>query len=334
MEAAISLQPEAVSTRPNTSRFRYHGTGGSFFGLILGNALLTIVTLGIYSFWAKTRVRRFHYSHTDLFGERFAYHGTGGELFSGYLKAVLLLIVLAIALVVVSSLVVGPSPSSGSLMEIGVVLVFYILIFLLMAVAVNGARRYRLSRSSWRGIRFSFHGDKGDFVALMLRGTLLTIVTLGFYLPYFQNQRRAFFVNNARFGSEPFTYQADARELFREYVKAVLLTVPTLALYWIWYSAFKARFFWMHTAIGTARFRSTVSGGELFSLSLTNVLLVIFTLGLGAPWAITRTHAFWCDKVSLRGDVDWASIQQRAHDADATAEGMSDAFDVDVGIGM
>jgi uncharacterized membrane protein YjgN (DUF898 family) len=243
-------------------------------------------------------------------------------------------IVLVIAFTIVSSLVAGPSPTSLTLLQGIMVVVFYLGLFLLMTVAVNGARRYRLSRSSWRGIRFSFHGDKEKFVALMVRGTLLSIVTLGFYTPYFQNQRRAFFVNNARFGSEQFFYHADARELFGEYIKAVILTIPTLALYWIWYSAFKTRFFWRHTTIGTGRFRSSVSGGELFALSFTNVLLVIFTLGLGAPWAITRTHAFWSDKLSLHGNVDWASIQQRAQGADATAEGMSDAFDIDVGIGV
>lgn len=250
------------------------------------------------------------------------------------MKAMVVVIVLLIAFTVVSSLVVGPSSSSLTLIQVAIAVVFYLGIFLLMTVAVNGARRYRLSRSSWRGIRFSFHGDREDFVGLMVRGTLLSIVTLGFYTPYFQNQRRAFFVNNARFGSEQFAYQADARELFIEYIKAVLLTIPTLALYWIWYSAFKTRFFWRHTTVGTGRFRSSVSGGELFVLSVTNVLLVVFTLGLGAPWAITRTHAFWCDKLSLHGNVDWESIQQRAQSADATAEGMSDAFDVDVGIGM
>ena len=295
--------------------------------------MLTIVTLGIYSFWAKTKVRRFHYSHTDLGGERFAYHGTGGELFSGYLKAMLVVGVLAIVLALVTALA-GGTPATPSLPEVAAIVVFYLVIFLLITAAINGARRYRLSRSSWRGIRFSFHGEAGNFVALMVKGTLLSIVTLGFYIPFFQNQRRAFFVNNSRFGSEQFTYRAEAGELFGAYVKAVLLTIPTLALCWIWYSAFKARFFWRHTAVSTARFRSSVSGGELFALSITNVFLVLFTLGLGAPWAITRTHAFWCDKLSLHGDIDFAAIQQRADSADSTAEGMADAFDVDVGIGM
>jgi uncharacterized membrane protein YjgN (DUF898 family) len=314
------------------AKLRYHGTGGSLFGLILGNGLLSIITLGIYSFWAKNNVREFHYSHTEMDGDRFAYHGTGGELFRGYLKAMGVLFLLAIGLGLAMAALGGQNISPG--MQTGVVVTFYIAIFFLMLVAVNGARRYRLSRSSWRGIRFSFHGDVGEFVALMVKGILLSIVTLGFYGPYFQNQRRAFFVTNARFGSEPFMYQADARPLFNEYVKAFLLTIPTLGLYWIWYAAFQHRFFWSHTYMRGARFRSMVTGKDLFALVATNLLLVVFTLGIGTPWAIVRSHAFWCDNVRLEGTVDWATIQQRAQSASATAEGLAEGFDVDVGIGM
>jgi uncharacterized membrane protein YjgN (DUF898 family) len=316
----------------STARLRYHGTGAAFFGLVLVNVLLTVVTLGIYSFWAKNKVREFHYSHTELDGDRFAYHGTGGELFRGYLKAVGVIFFIAIVVGLLNAIIAGPSASPG--MAAGIGFLFYVAIGLLMIVAVNGARRYRFSRSSWRGIRFSFHGDVGDWVGLVTRGMLLSIVTLGFYLPHFQSQRRAFLVNNARFGSEPFMYDGDGRELVGAYVKAVLLTIPTLGIYWLWYSAFKQRYFWEHTAMRGARFRSTVTGSGLLKLTLTNLLFAIVTLGIGVPWVITRTHSFWCDNLSLQGTVEWASIEQRADAAGVAAEGLADAFDVDVGLGM
>ncbi|HJR41540.1 MAG TPA: YjgN family protein [Gemmatimonadaceae bacterium] len=318
-----------MSTR--TAQLRYHGTGGSLFGLFIVNGLLTMITLGIYSFWAKTRLREFHYSHTELDGDRFAYHGTGGELLVGSLKAFGIIMVLVIGLVAVSALLAPGSGGEG--MQLVVSIGFYVVIMLLAILAVNGARRYRLSRSSWRGIRFSFHGQYGEFLGLMVRGTLLSVVTLGFWFPLFQNQRRRFLVENARFGSEPFLYDGDGKALVPEFLKAVLLTIPTLGLYWCWYAAFKHRYFWEHTAMRGARFRSTVQGGPLLALTLTNLLLVIFTLGLGAAWAITRAQAFWCDSISMYGTVDWASIQQRAQDVSATAEGLADGFDIDVGIG-
>jgi uncharacterized membrane protein YjgN (DUF898 family) len=325
--------------QPTTAKLRYHGTGGALFGVMFVNLLLTGITLGIYSAWAKNKLRVFHWGHTEVDSDRFAYHGTGGELFVGYLKAGLIMLVIGLGLGVLQSALAGViAPVSGDGAEpvaaVVVVVAFYAALFVLIALAINSTRKYRLSRSSWRGIRFSFRGNAVDFVKLMARGTLLSIVTLGFYGAHFQNQLRAFFVENVRFGSEPFMYDGKPEPLFRAYVKAILLTIPTLGLYWIWYSAFKQRHFWNHTAMRGARFQSTITGGALCKLHLTNLLIVLLTLGIGTPWAIVRMHDFWCDNLALVGTVDWASIEQRALQAQALGEGLAEGFDVDVGIGM
>jgi uncharacterized membrane protein YjgN (DUF898 family) len=315
------------------AHLKYHGTGESLFGMVIVNGLLTMLTLGIYSFWAKNKVREFHYSHTELDGDRFAYHGTGGELFTGALKASGILFLLAIAVAIVS-FTFGRFGLSQEQSSVLVTVLFYVAFALLLIVAVHGARRYRMSRSSWRGIRFSYRGHLGAFFGMMVRGTVLTILSLTLYSPYFQNQRRAFLVNNTRFGSEPFMYEADGRELFGQYVKALLLTIPTLGLYWAWYAAFRHRYFWGNTTMRGARFRSSVTGQRLLVLHLTNALLVLVTLGIGTPWAVVRMHDFWCDNVNLQGTVDWATIEQRAQAVGSTGEGLADGLDVDVGIGM
>ena len=67
----------------------FHGTGGTLFGIHLVNTLLTIVTLGFYYFWAKTRLRRYLFGQSEIEGDRYAYHGTGPELLLGTIKAVL-----------------------------------------------------------------------------------------------------------------------------------------------------------------------------------------------------------------------------------------------------
>ena len=317
---------------PTTAKLRYHGTGGSLFGLTFVNAFLTGITFGFYSAWARNKVRQFHWSHTELDGDRFAYHGTGGELFVGYLKAWFIIAAITLVFGGLESMFGGANPNGWALL--GVALAFYVALFVLTVYAVNAARRYRLSRSSWRGIRFSFHGDGDEFLGLMTRGTLLSIITLGFYNPRFQNQRREFFVKHVRFGSEPFMYDGDHKPLVPRYVKAFLLTIPTLGLSWIWYSAFKQRHFWNHTYMRGARFQSTVTGRSLVTLHVTNVLLVIVTFGLFAPWAIVRMHQYWCDNLSLVGTVEWASIRQRAQRAPLIGEGLAEGLDVDVGIGM
>jgi uncharacterized membrane protein YjgN (DUF898 family) len=314
-----------------SGRFRYHGSGGDLFGLVLVNALLSIITFGIYSFWAKTKVREFHYSHTEFDGDRFAYHGRGGELLKGALVAFGILVAAAIVYGVAFAVLGGDSASP--LAEGLLTAVFYLALIPLIAFAINGARRYRLTRSSWRGIRFSYHGDPNEFIAMMFKGILLSILSLGVYIPFFQSDRRAFLVNNTRFGSEPFIYDGEGRGLFFEFIKAVLLTIPTLGFCWIWYAAFKHRYFWEHTRMRGARFEAPVRGGELFELQIVNMLLAWFTLGIGVPWVITRTHSFFCERLAIVGIVDWARIRQEAQAATATSEGLAEGFDVDVGIG-
>jgi len=316
------------------TRFRYHGTGGSLFVLTLINGLLTVVTLGIYSFWAKNKVRVFHYENTEVAGERFTYHGTGGELLIGALKAFGIIFVLSAAAAILTPLLVGVAGTQSLIAQAVIFVVVYLGIGVLFILAINGTRRYRFSRSSWRTFRFSYHGKLDEFAVMMLRGLVLTVLTLGFYAPSFANQRRAFLTNNARFGSERFRYDGESKPLFVEYCKYVLLTIPTIGLCWIWYAAFKHRHFWNHTWFNDVRFQSTVTGGDLFTLHFTNALLTIFTLGFGAPWAIVRMKAFYCENLSMLGAIDWVTIHQRMDQTTATGEGLAEALDIDVGIGM
>jgi uncharacterized membrane protein YjgN (DUF898 family) len=318
--------------RTSIGKLRYHGEGGALFGLVIVNALFTVITLGVYSFWAKNKVREYHYRHTEFDNDPFTYHGTGGELFVGTLKAGGIMAILSLALVSANEMARRGAVSQA--VQLAVVSAVYLATFGLMIVAVNGTRRYRSSRSSWRGVRFSFHGRSLRFLGVILGGTLLSIATLGFYTPWFQNRRRAFLVRSTRFGSEPFVYDGKGGPLFGEYLKAMVLTLPTLGLCWIWYAAFKHRYFWEHTTMRGARFRSSVTGSELLALRLTNALVVLLTLGIGTPWAVTRSHAFWCSSLTLHGTVDWATIEKRAQTATATAEGLAEGLDVDVGIAV
>ncbi|MDH5643397.1 MAG: DUF898 family protein, partial [Gemmatimonadota bacterium] len=75
--------------RDRVYRTRFHGTGGSLFGIHLVNALLTIVTFGLYYYWAKVRVRCYLFSQAEFAGDRFAYHGNARELIIGAVKAAL-----------------------------------------------------------------------------------------------------------------------------------------------------------------------------------------------------------------------------------------------------
>ncbi len=300
----------------------FHGSGGTLFGIHVVNVLLTLVTLGVYYFWGKTRVRRFLSSQTQVDGDRFAYHGTAKELLLGTLKAALVF-----GLPIVLLRVVRDILDVDVTLKLVAGLGSACLVFAFFPVAMVGARRYRLSRTSWRGIRFSFRGRVRDFMKIFILGSVLSGLTLGLYYPVFLVHRQAFMVSHSYFGSERFDFDGRGRDLLGPFLVALLLTLPTLGLCWLWYVARKRRYFWDHTRFGTARFRSTIRGGALLGLYLVNAILLVVTLGLAWPWVKIRNIHFAFRNLSLVGPVDLERIQQEAQYASSTGEGLSGFFD-------
>jgi uncharacterized membrane protein YjgN (DUF898 family) len=321
----VGAPPAAVG---RTRRLFFHGQGGSLLGIYLVNVFLTLATLGVYAFWARVRVRTYLFGQTEFEGDRFAYHGTGRELLFGYLRAGLVFGVPFLSLQYVPVLL-DSSPvvqAVTSLLAYGVISVF-------IPVAMVGARRYRLSRTSWRGIRFSFRGRTLEFVKLFVGGGLLTSLTLGFYYPIWITKRQAFLVSHTCFGSQRFGFDGEGRDLRRRFLLAVLLFLPTLGLSWIWFSAAKQRYFAAHTSFTGARLHSTVTGGGLLLLTMLNLLAMIVTVGLAFPWIIARTLRVTFDWLSIRGALDLDGIGQQPQAASATGEGLAGFFDAGFDLG-
>ncbi len=321
----------------SVERLNFHGEGGSLFGLYIVNGLLTIITFGIYSFWARAKMRQYFYTSTELAGDRFSFHGTGGELLKGWLIGVAALFGLGIVMAIVLPLVGGTTP--GTTPGIGAILVicaYFASLMVLVCIAINGARRYRLSRSSWRGVRFSFLGKWKEFLALSVKGTLLTALTMGFYSAHYRNQGREFLVTNARFGTMHFSYDGKGSDLFGRWALALLLALPTLGLSLIWYRALEHRYFWSRTTIGPARFRSTMTFGGLLQAILLNLLLIVVTFGIGSAWAITNWARFLTQTTELEGEIAWGEIEQQFQVSSSLAEGLAQGLDVgvDLGLGM
>lgn len=299
----------------------FHGSGGSLFGIQVVNAFLTLLTLGIFYFWAKVRIRRYVLSETELEGERFAYHGTGRELLLGYLKAVLVLGLPFGLLQILFEMTASP------VIRTAIGILVYTGVMLFVPVAMVGARRYRLSRISWRGIRFSFRGRTVEFVKLFVGGSLVTTLTLGLYYPIFDTRRFGFLMANSCYGTQRLAFDGRGRDLFWSYVRTLLLSLPTVGLCWFWFLARKRRYLWDHTAVAAARFRSTVTGGALLRLTVVNALLLLVTLGLAWPWVQVRNIRFALRYLSLVGPLDLGLVRQDAQAASATGEGLAGFLD-------
>jgi uncharacterized membrane protein YjgN (DUF898 family) len=306
----------------------FQGNGGTLFGIQIVNILLIIVTLGIYYFWAKTRVRVYTWSQVDFNSDRFAYHGTGKEVLLGWLKALVIFGIPFYAFQKIPTIAGAPMP-----FIVAGILISFLIISIFIPVATVGSRRYRLSRTSLRGIRFSFRGRWYEFAKIFFACTTWMILTLGFYMPYFEMRRQTFLIEKGYYGNENFGFDGKGKDLLGSYILAVILAFPTLFISLFWYSYKKTRYTWNHTSFAAARFQSTITFGGLIGLYLVNGLILIFTLGFGAPWAKVRTMCYYLTHLTLEGQLDLSAIVQEAQESSAFGEEVGDFLSLDFDLG-
>ncbi|MBI3975943.1 MAG: DUF898 domain-containing protein [Armatimonadetes bacterium] len=343
---------------PLARRLSFHGSGGPLFGIFIRNLFLTILTLGIYYFWGKVRARRYILGQVEFEGDRFAYHATGRELLLGWLKVAGFFAWLYVMQIVIP--LVWKSPFAGALLGLGV----YVVFLFVYPIAIVGSRRFRLSRTSWRGIRFSFRGRARDFVRLYVGGNVLTFLTFGLYYAHFQNNIRRFLIPHSHFGTTRFDYDGRGQDLLGLYILAAVVTGATLlgvglvvgfavgrvffegsllspailtglvlpivvgllglSVFWLWFLGVRHRYYWGRTFVSTARFRSTVTTRRLAGLLAGDALRLIPTLGLAWPWVVVRHIRFTFANLVLEGPLDIEAIHQEAQAASAAGESLAD----------
>ena len=334
----------------------FHGAGGGLFKIMLINWILTLLTLGIYYFWGKTKVRRYLLEQSSFAGDRFYYHGTGGELFKGALIFGLMLTLFNLGIMAIGSVW---GPQAEMIAQIG----SSYLILILLPVIMVGAFRYRLSRTAWRGIRLSFRGKRKSALWLYIKGYIFTILTLGLYWPYFTIQKQKFWRSNAYFGSQSFNYDGEGKDILKAFLLMILLYVVAMsapfalpllipgiskeltgiafALAWIpliigfmYYTVYLDRYNWSKTQFAGGVFNYDATGRQWFMLNFTNFLLIVFTLGLALPLATVRSRRFLADHLSVAGNMQLSQVVQEAQKSSALGEGAADGFDMDIDIGL
>lgn len=322
-----NAEPAPVETPVGpVNKLNFNGQGSTYFGIFIINRLLSVITLGIYYFWAKIKEKKYLYNQTEFNGDNFDYHATGLELLFAWLKVV----VFAAVVIGIQYLeILYP----GNITKIVSGVTIYLIILILTPIALILTQRFRYSRTSWRGIRFSFRGGIKQFLRIYVPGFILTSLTFGIYYYYLHFQTRDFHVNNTYFGDSKFGFDGNPSELFGRFLRAIFLSLFTFSIYWWWFAAERHRYYWAHTYFSGARFRSTIEGYPLFILKFTNLLLVIFTLGLGYPFAVIREIKFMLDNMFIDGDLDLHEIVQDARSPSAVGEEIADAFDIDL-VGM
>ena len=345
---------------------------GQFLWMGLYTGFLTLITLTIYRFWARTVVRRRLWSDTTIGDSPLEYTGKGSELFVGFLIAIFTVMLPVVGAIVAAQLLLPP------LAAIAVVLCVYLVLFILIGVALFLARRYQLSRTVWRGVRFEQRGSAWGYGLTAFGYTLLSMVTLGWFGPAQRLRLEKRLWDNAYFGDMPFSYDNSKegrtepvyKSFILAYVGVIIFYVlylgafyalgffetmkdPTavpdmsklgllylaaiggsliLVLFIAWHEAVMIRQITKSISLGDVKLSSRFKTWDLIELAITNTLLIIFTLGIGSLAAQMRVWRRFCRTIDVHGALDLARIHQAASRGPKSGEGMVDAFDLSGGV--
>ncbi len=276
--------------------------------------------------WARAKSLRYVYGQTTLNNERFNFAGTGNEMFRGFIKLILFYIVIMavymMLLLVVKSVFLA-------------ILFIYLAIFAIIPFAIHGSFRYKMSRTSFRGIRFGYRGNRNELVKNFIKWILLTIVTLGIYGAWMQMNLRRYTMGNIRYGDVEFSYDGNGRDWFWLNFKGYLLTIITLGIYSFWWQSNVFAYYIDNVKMTKGeqqiKCRSVATGGGFFGLLFVNLLLIVFTLGFGKAWADMRIQKFICDNIKLEGDINIDEIHQTEEEyTNAFGEDVIDFFEIDL----
>ncbi|OJY05272.1 MAG: hypothetical protein BGP04_07615 [Rhizobiales bacterium 62-17] len=213
------ISTNGPSPRPG-DRIGFIRNGGRFLHLLVRGALLQIVTFGFYRFWLTTDLRRHLWSRTTLNGENFEYTGRGRELLVGFLIALAILVPIYLAVFLIGIWLENLRAFSS--------LLLILFMFLFGQFALYRARRYRLSRTIWRGVRFWMTGSGWAYALRAFGWQILVVLSLGLVYPWYARWRESFKMRNTYYGDAPGAFEGRGGQFFKRGFGLWLLTVGGL----------------------------------------------------------------------------------------------------------
>lgn len=347
----------------------FRGSASEYFRIWAVNLFLTLLTLGIFSAWAKVRKKRYFYSHTLLDNTPFQYLAQPLPILKGRLVAATLFLLWYMS-----------SYFFVTLMPAVIVLAFILAPWVLVRSAAFNARY-----SAFRNMRFNFSGTYWDAVCTLYVWGLIPLILIGglilwqwqkpapffiaafvfaIYIPFWLARIKRFLVDYTQFGGATGKLTITGGNFYFIYFKAgllaiglsvitggasfalmksvhlgpdnvmaILASIPTYLGYVIVYSYIQARtgnLVWNNTQLGPLRFRSTLGARRLAELYVSNGLAIVLSLGLLIPWAVMRSFHYRTQ--CLRGQMqgNWSDF----HGSEASAIGAAGAevgemFDLD-----
>ena len=304
----LTAEPPPVEEGPAGEPFTFHGEATEYFRIWIVNIALTLLTLGVYSAWAKVRRRRYFRGNLELMGHRFDYVASPARLFIG--NVIVLLFFLAYALFgAVYPLVKGVAVAAA--------------IALLPWVVVRSLS-FNAHNTVYRGLRFRFHAGLWAAFKVYVVNFIPVLFSAGLYYPFWVRSRRAFTVRQHRYGTGGFRFNAPEGAFYMAYVPSGVMVFASLVVAvatffllrrWIGYTtltllltfgiylpaALVARQFiyarvfntaWNGTQLDEGRFEARMGTGRWLGLQLGNWAAIAATGGFLYPWASVRNARY------------------------------------------
>lgn len=338
-EAAGVAAPSAMVAPVTKVPFEFHGTGSEYFRIWLVNVMLSIITLGIYSPWAKVRRKQYFYGNTNLQGAGFEYLADPVKILKG--RAIV------VCVFAVQAFLSKVAPVAGSLMSLAILVM---LPWVLVRSLTFNARNTAL-----RNIRFGFGGTVREAGSVYVLWPMLGALSLGILFPYVYFRQKKFVVENSSYGTTRFEFNATAGEYYRLFfhaivpliaggaamAAAVVLLPPAaflvgLVLYLYLFAFFSVKttnLLFNSSRLARHRLEATLKIKEYLMLVVTNSIATALTVGLFHPWAKVRTLRYKLENLSIcaSGDLD-SFIAAEQEQVSALCEEMSDFLDFDFGL--
>ncbi len=351
--AGTEMLEQEQSSPGKKLSFEFTGNGYDYFPIWIVNVMLTIITLGIYSAWAKVRTKRYFYLNTKIDGSSFEYHAKPIQILIARLIFFGVFVVYAVA------------SQINQWVGWGILLIIYLAVpWLIVRAQVFNARN-----SSWRNIRFDFKEDSWkDAYLTFLIFPLLIPFTLGMIIPYLSFRSWRFASTNGKFGKEPFTfhsvrpgayYQAFFSVLLISLIvslafagviiflmilfvgvgnigiwQLVLVSLP-LSLYFVFvpgYRVMTRNVSLNGLALADHTFESTLRLWPLIWLYIGNSIAIIVSVGFLTPWARVRLSRYLAAHLALIAADNLDSfLQIEKTKASASGDAATDLMDTDIG---
>lgn len=333
-----TMAPETGGTEPRQLPFHFSGQGGEYFQIWIVNILLSIVTLGIYSAWAKVRNKRYFYGNTQLDGASFDYLANPITILKGRL--------IAVGLFALLSAINAVAPYLSPIASLLFMLVFPWLVC--RSLSFNGRN------SAYRNVTFGFGGRYGGAFVAFILWPFAGLLTLGLLLPLAFQRQQQFIIGNSRFGGTRFEFEGSVGDFYRVFGLGLLLFIAAIAVIMLIsqllpffgvtiFFAYLLVVVYFNVTLTNLKFNNSllqqhgfIADYELRSyglLFLINSLLVVVTLGLYIPWAkvsFARYKSEHIAFVAIGSLDDFVGVEEGR--VSAIGQEVADIFDFDIGI--